>query len=460
VPSSNAHSSSAELVLEALAAADSQRRASRASRAIWRTAPAVAAGAVCVAAASRWRSWSPLIPLAVLAGGVLASFARTWLARRQRSVSDAGAAAIDRAAGLDGELRSAWWFACRETRDAWAEYHVHRAAMRLHGADWSGLYPAAAAPRAKAATAFLAVCTVALALTLPGRATPLPAASTGAPKSSAARSGSVSSTELLLPEVQKQLEALLAAAEKGQALPGSAPATAAELRSLLNRLDQLRDAGKLNDLARAMTPAAGGANESAKDLESVADRAARAARQPAVAPEVQDALQKVSDDMADAAKAAKPPNDSAGDTASSKDSQKSTIAPGKKGGEVDEASIQSVSDAQEGGGAGIVMVGEQDDASGRAAPGLGLGGGSDKRTDGGRMAALEAALRRETVEASADQAGDNVQTEARRKTEHGTAAVGYSGSAAGTFDRSRAVAPPPVPESRRAAVQSYFIRHQ
>jgi hypothetical protein len=76
------------------------------------------------------------------------------------------------------------------------------------------------------------------------------------------------------------------------------------------------------------------------------------------------------------------------------------------------------------------------------------------------MAELEAALRRETVEASMDNSGDNVQTEARRKTEHGQATVTYAQSAAGAVDRGRAVAPPPVPESRRAAVQTYFIRKQ
>jgi hypothetical protein len=119
-----------------------------------------------------------------------------------------------------------------------------------------------------------------------------------------------------------------------------------------------------------------------------------------------------------------------------------------------------VSEAESGGGAGIIMMGNKDEAAGKAAPGLGMGGGSDTRTEGGRMADLEAALRRETIEASADNAGDNVQTEARRKTEHGQATVTYAHSAAGTFDRSRAVAPPPVPERRRAAVQTYFIRKQ
>ena len=85
------------------------------------------------------------------------------------------------------------------------------------------------------------------------------------------------------------------------------------------------------------------------------------------------------------------------------------------------------------------MMGSEEDAPAKAAPGLGLGGGSDARTNGGRMAELEAALRRETVEASMDNAGDNVQTEARRKTERGQAGVTYSHSGAGA--RSTAAVP-------------------
>jgi hypothetical protein len=457
----SAEPTSAELVLGELAAADQHRRAGNASRALWKAAPFVAAAALCLALLGRWRGWSPVLPLSALAIAGLALLARTWFLRRRQLVSDAGAASIDTAAGLGGELRSARWFASTGARDPWTEYHLQRAARRVAEADWSALYPRASAPRAKATTAFLALCAVALALTVPGSAMLLRrSAVPGAPAHAAP--GVNGAAEALLPEVQKQLEALLAAAEKGTLPAGAAPATAAELKSLIARLNALRDAGKLNELARAMAPAAGArSSESAEDMKAVAERARKAAEMPTVPPEVRDTLQKVSDDMADAANASQPPNDKAGQMVSSKDAQqKANTAPGKKGGEVDEASIQSVSEAESGGGAGIIMMGAEEDAPAKAAPGLGLGGGSDARTNGGRMAELEAALRRETVEASMDNAGDNVQTEARRKTERGQAGVTYSHSGAATFDRGRAVAPPPVPESRRTAVQTYFIRPQ
>ena len=453
--------SSAELVRRELAAADQRRRLQAADAAFWRAAPVVMAACAGLAAVSRWRGWPALLPLGVLAAAIAVLLGRAWLARRPRGVTDAVAAAIDETAGLGGELRSAGWFASRDERDSWAGYHLDRAAKRMAAIDWAGLYPSGEARGAKATAAMLAACTLALAIRLPGGKVFWPGAATTAPPAATVRAKGVATPELLLPELQKELEALLAAAETGAPLPAGAPATAAELRSLIARLNALRDAGKLKDLARAMTPPGSGrSDDPARELTALGDRARKAADMPAVAPEVRETLGKVSEEMADAAKTAQPPSDKAGETASSKGTNNPDRSPGKKGGDVDEASIQAVSEAEAGGGAGIIMMGDSDDAAGMASPGTGLGGGSDTRTENGRMAELEAALRRETVEASMDSAGDNVQTEARRKTEHGQATVTYAQSAAGAVDRGRAVAPPPVPESRRAAVQTYFIRKQ
>jgi hypothetical protein len=412
------------------------------------------------AAVSRWRGWPAVLPFAALGVAALILLAREMFARRERSVSDAVASGIDDAAGLGGELRSASWFASRDIRDSWADYHLGRAARRLGDADWRALYPPIRAPRAKALTAVLAAGTVVLAMFLPGRESIWPGAAANAANANAIRAKGITDAELLLPEIQKELEALLAAAENGTAIPGGSPMTATELRSLLNRLNALRDAGKLKDLARAMAPPGGASNEPSKEMTAIAERALKAAQMPAVAPEVRDTLQKVAEDMSDAARASQSPDQNASETTSSKNPQKSDATPGKEGGDVDEASITSISEAEAGGGAGIIMMGAKDEASGKSSPGIGMGGGSAQRTDAGRMADLEAALRRETIEASTDNGGQNVQTDARRKTEHGRATVTYARSAAGTFDRGRAAAPPPVPESRRAAVQTYFIRPQ
>jgi hypothetical protein len=106
----------------------------------------------------------------------------------------------------------------------------------------------------------------------------------------------------------------------------------------------------------------------------------------------------------------------------------------------------------------MMMMSSQDASQAGGPPGAGVGGGGSEDTAGAAAAAIEAALKQEIVEASEDKAGDNVDTEIRRKTEHGNATVGFTGSASGQFDRSRAAAPPPVPEARRSGVQTYFVR--
>ena len=85
--------------------------------------------------------------------------------------------------------------------------------------------------------------------------------------------------------------------------------------------------------------------------------------------------------------------------------------------------------------------------------------GRDKN-GGGKFSAIEQALKRELIEAASDQLGDNVTTEIHKKTEQGRATASFTHAAAATFDRGHASAPPPVPEARRAQVQTYFIRKQ
>ena len=77
-----------------------------------------------------------------------------------------------------------------------------------------------------------------------------------------------------------------------------------------------------------------------------------------------------------------------------------------------------------------------------------------------KMPDLGAALRKETVEAYKEDMGEKPKQDIRRKTGRGTATVAYVATSPAAFEKGRAVAPPAVPENRRAAVQSYFIRKQ
>jgi hypothetical protein len=122
-------------------------------------------------------------------------------------------------------------------------------------------------------------------------------------------------------------------------------------------------------------------------------------------------------------------------------------------------SIQFAKEANPGGGAGVMMMSDQQTDQGNGPPGAGVGGSGSQDT-AGTGTTIEAALKEELVEADQDNPGSNVDTDIRRKTEHGNATVAFTNSASGKFDRSRIAAPPPVPDARRTGVQTYFIRKQ
>ena len=78
----------------------------------------------------------------------------------------------------------------------------------------------------------------------------------------------------------------------------------------------------------------------------------------------------------------------------------------------------------------------------------------------GQMANLGSALRKETVEAAQENEGEKTVTGERRQTERGSATATYSHTAPADAARGRSAAPPTVPEARRQALRSYFIRKQ
>lgn len=444
--------SPAENVATGVARAERLRRARAASRRVWVAAPLAAGICAGLAAAVRWAGWPLMFPLAAGALGLAALAVFLYDGRSDHAVTDAAAAEIDQRAALGGELRSASWFAARDSRDEWAEFHIGRAAERLGGIDWTGLYPPVQARRAQAATALLAIVAVILVLPAAGRVgIHAIGARSGVPGADAVLSG------ILPPELRKLLEDVLERAEESSLAKNGRPLTEGEVRDLLARLAEspelknAKEAGKLPDGSGKQMDA------TAKELEALAERAKKASEMSSLSPEVKDALSEVADQLAEPGDSqSSPPKDSREATASAE--QTGDASPSKKGSKED-ASMQAVKDASAAAGAGVVML-SSDDPKGAQEAGLGLGGASENRKGAGSMPDIAIALRKETIEAYKDDAGEKENTDTRRKTERATATVAYVASSPAAFDKGRATAPPAVPENRRAAVQTYFVRKQ
>jgi hypothetical protein len=431
-------------VLSAITAAVRHRRARETSRLLWRIAPASAAVILLLSLLVRWRHASPLIPPTVLAVACVTWALIAFVRRRVDRVSDHTAAAIDAEVHLEGELRSAAWFAKQGRTDPWAEFHLQHAATRLESIDFATHYPPIRAPRARIATGVMIVATLVLAFAFPQRPRAI-GATPDTPLSALARKVPTIAVEGLPSELPQDLEDLLTAIENerlAELRPGSAA-----LLDTLNKLQSIKDPEALAALARAL---ASDRLTQLDDKTAMKDLAERARRDATKTPpsDVRDALDQLAKNLQ------KPDSelDSAG-------LEKSEDA--EPNGGVDMAGpSESARDADAIAGVGMVALSKQDSAQSDAPPGVGAGGSSGAPNGGGTMPDIAKALRHEVVEAHEDDVSGDVHSEDRRKTEHGTAATAYSRSAVGHSDGSRAVAPPPVPEARRAGVQTYFTRKQ
>ena len=447
-------SPASDVVRARVADADRLRRMREESRRVWRVAPLAAAVCLAVAAAARWAGWSPLVPVGAVVLAVAALVLVVVVARRHRDVSDRVAAALDADASLNGELRSAHWFAHQNGPDAWVDFHLHRAADRLQQVDWNALYPAPPVARDRIASLAMMAGALALALIGPGRVSAVADAVTANTRKPVPLSGRA--LESLPPELRKKIEDLLAAVEAGRA--GSL--TGAQVRDLLAQLDQLR-AGVSADKPKPPQDAAQldpSKRPNEADLKALAQRAKKASEKAELQPETRDALADMSDDLSDAAaEARKSAPKELQDAVQTKEVQQGEAAKSASSENV-APSGQSMKDTAGAGTVGIMMMTR--DSGGNGDPGFGPGQTPDPNGGQGALPDLAAALRKETIEAGADNIGDNLPTSVRRRTEHGNATIGYAHSAPAAAEHGRSAAPPPVPEARRGAVRAYFSRKQ
>ena len=464
----------AQTVRARVALAGRLRRARETGRRLWQGAPIAAAICAGVAAGARWMGWPGLVSLGGVAVALTVLAAYVLSARRDRAISDSTAVELDGLARLGGELRSASWFAARDREplsteqavpipdprspipDPWVDFHLTRAAERLQFTDWTALYPPVRAPRAKIATALLAIGALILALPMAGRAG-VHAVGSGS-GTAAARAAADADLALLPPAILKKLQDLLEEAERAGKPGATVALTADQFRDLLAKLDLAKDQKAEQDSKRGLDPSAKRMGAEGEQLKDLADRLKRAATIDALTPDVRDAMSEVAEKLSEMSEgqAPKDPQDAAG---SAEAPQGDAAQAKKNANKFDDSSVKSVKDASAGGGAGVIMM-SSDDPQGAQEAGLGLGGASTGKKGGGTMPDLMAALKKETIAAYMDDTGENTTVDNRRKTERGTATVAYSATPPAAFEKGRATAPPAVPEKHRAAVQTYFIRKQ
>jgi hypothetical protein len=446
-------SAAGQRVRDTIVRADRTRRRRSATVWLWRAAPLVAAASLSVAVAGRMLHWSPALPLTFLAAGLASLVFYVIVNGRARPLSDRIAAAIDADASCGGELRSASWFAARQDHNPWTDLHVNRAADRLETIDWSNLYPPVRAVRAWVMTAVLVAATLVAAFVFPQRSavranTPVASDEPHLP----------ASLDQLPPELLQQLAELLDAAENGTPGAERTSLTPAQLRELIASLSKLKDRQALKELAQKLEANRNaGTQRSDQQMKALSERAKHAALN-VESREAREAMENLARSLDEAA-AEEAVSEQNRSLASADKSEPGEGAQAASAAAIDEASIQSVKEAAPSATGAGVVTSSKDAAAGAATPGFGVGGSGANGAEG-RPTELANALRQEVVEANTDNTGDNVNAPVRRRTEEGHASATFTNSASGKSDRSRATAPPEVPESRRTDVQRYFTRKQ
>jgi hypothetical protein len=417
-----------------------------------RLAPIAAAVLFLSALIGRLAGWPAYAAVLVLlvAAAVLGTL---FVIRRQsHGTPDAIASRVDADAALGGELRSAHWFALSERRDEWADYHLARAADRARGVQWDALYPAVPSGRAWLVSGALAVAALAVAFVGPGPRAPRP--------SDVLAEQIAALGDALPPELQARLDQLLASMDNGSVTTEGAAATLEDLKALMDRFDP-KLTEKLAELAKNQ-PFGEDATTKQKNLDEE-DLNERKDNSAAGMPEdVKWALEDLAARLANA--------NANRETAENNPSASSETGETAKGSAQAEAAQAA---AQE---AGMQLMRQSATAAEAAASqmmsaGAGAQGGDSSSGAGGNspnpggevdFKSIAQALRQEIIEANEDILGKNIQTEdIRRKTEQGQSTLGFTRAAPqGTYDRSRATAPPTVPDARRPLLFNYFIRQR
>jgi hypothetical protein len=443
-------SSSAGIVLDAVAAGDRRRR----SRAVWqqsaRVAPYAAALVLLVALAASAAGWSFLVPLGAWLVLVAILLARGFLLTRPEAPADRAIARLDEDAGCGGEIRSASWFASRPPAGPWDAFHVQHAAARLERLDWRTVYPPVQARGPWLAAAVLSIAAFAMPVGIPSGSW------TSASASPAAEVlADLVDIEGLTPELTERLLELLAAIQQGQMTPVEALAALREITDFLTIDPALQE-----QIARLLEDA-GGDRDPFEKLNAPALRDAEAmtgdvewARENLASRLASDAAQKATENAEAAAAERTSENQKPGPTTEqSAEGQMGEASEGQPGARVPARAADAAD------GAAAMMLGNANSPVGE--PGSVFGGKRGNVRYGSADAEdIAASLKREMVEAVVNVDRSDLDNEdRRRKTEQSWSRLSYTraGSRA-AFDRARSDAVRAVPEARRLLVERYFVR--
>lgn len=445
-------------MLIAVERAESLRRRRVLTRRLLRVIPIVAGGLLVAAALIRLTHAPVTLFWALLGITVVGVAIFAWINGRVPPVNDTAAAQLDDDAQLHGELRSAHWFASQPgvaapaDIAAWTAFHLQGAAERVQAVSWPSVYPPVQVARTWVASTVMVLAAIGVILTSAW------SSARAADGGRTAGGAAANATGPALPaDLQKQIDELINAVQRGTMPMDVARAKASELREALAKLDpKMQDA-----LAKAAQASQKAGDAKAGQKSDDAEAAALAARAEKAATEAdlpQDMKWSMEDLAAKLAKASQRPSGTGekekASASDSKDGKPANAEQAKPGEMPDDASMQmtrtTAADAQS----------SQMMASSAAPMGANARGEIKPGDQKGTAAPLNlAALKKETVQADADSQGSNVLAEMRRKSEQSHSKMQFSRVAPlATYDKNHAAAPPPPPDTLRALVRQYFIR--
>lgn len=383
-----------------------------------------------------WVAASVVVPVGVL-------IAIAGIVYRPRGISDLTASRADDDAGLRGELRSAHWFAAREPVDEWTAWHLDHAAVAVERVTWANVYPRPRLRVSMVATILLLLAALIVPFHRSGRVA----------VQAAPAAGVVSLDELELTAAPPELQQLVldaAAAvfarrmSAGEALRGLEQSK--DWRALdsdaKRRIDDALHRIALNDQAAAGKPAP-------EPPAALAEQAQWAREDLAARMATEQAQKKA--DPADPKTSQQKSKDQAGATEQSSDGQ------GGEGSLFKSQQVQrEVPDGKgDSSGAAIDPTGP---ASGDAGTGFG-GKHGDPTYRRAQEAAIQAAFKREVVEASTNVGSNTQPNDRRRQTEQSASSLDYARTTGrSTYDRATVDTTAAVPEARVPWIERYFSR--